>query len=141
MSEPRRVTLTLGAIKGLTILEIARASTAAGVKRTDTERLLRTMLDPAADPAELERGATLLYAWAWQLIRRDEPGVTWADAQTWRVEFDLDAPGDELLEAEARAVVEVALVTGLPPREAAGVTLAELAAYGELSDLAATRGR
>jgi hypothetical protein len=134
------VTLTLPAIKSLTILEIARASATAHVKRSDTERLLRTMIAADADPADLELGATLLYAWAWQLVRRDEPAATWAEAQTWRVEFDLDAT-DETTDAEALAVVEAALVSGLPPREAATLTLAELGAYGELAELAAARGR
>jgi hypothetical protein len=131
LSDPRLVTLTLPAIKSLTILEIARASATARVKRADTERLLRTMLDPAADPSELELGATLLYAWAWQLVRRDEPATPGQDAQTWRVEFDLDAT-DELAEVEAIAVAEAVLATGLPPDQAARLTLTEVAAYAEV---------
>ena len=137
MAEPRRVTVTLGAIKSLTILEIARASATAGVKRSDTERLVRTLVDPASDPADLEAGALLMYAWAWQLVKRDEPGATWADAQTWRVEFDLDAT-DEVADAEAEAAVFAAAVTGLPPSEAGRLTVRELGAYGELAE---ARGR
>lgn len=150
MSEPRLVTLTLPGIKSLTILEIARASATAHVTRSDTARLLRTMLDPAADPAELELGATLLYAWAWQLVRRDEPGTTWQDAQTWRVEFDLDATAteaDELAEAEEVALVEAAIATGLPLAEAGRLTITQVAVYADARDelveleLAAARER
>jgi hypothetical protein len=133
LSEPRVVTVTLPGIKSLTILEIARASAISHVKRADTERLLRTMLDPTADPSELELGATLLYAWAWQLVKRDEPGVTWDEAQTWRVEFDLDVTDSS--DDEARAVVEVAIATGLSPREAATLTVAEVAAYAEFAEI------
>lgn len=130
MIEPRTVVVTVAGIKGLTILEVARASVLAGVKRTDTERLMRTMLDPDADPADLERGATLLYAWSLQLERRIDPTLTWEDAQTWRVVFDVEATeADELVEAEAEAVVEAARVSGLPPREAGELTLAQLGHY------------
>ena len=132
MAEPRRVTVSLAAIKGLTILEIARASATAGIKRSDTERLLRTMIEPDADPAELERGALLLYAWAWQLVKRDEPATSWEDAQTWRVEFDLSDTG-ELEDAEAEALVAAATLTGLSPAEAGRLTLAEMNAYAELA--------
>jgi hypothetical protein len=125
------VTVTLPGIKSLTILEIARASATAGVKRTDTERLLRTMLDADADPADLERGALLLYAWAWQLVKRDEPGATWDDAQTWRVEFDVEAT-DDVADAEADAAVHAAVVTGLTPSEAGQLTIRELDVYAEI---------
>jgi hypothetical protein len=137
MSEPREVVVTLPAIKGLTILEVARAAATAGVALADTEGLLRAMVKPGGDPGSLERGAELLYAWAWQLVKRDEPGVTWAEAQTWRVTFDLDAT-DPLGDAEAEAVVRAAAVSGLPPEEAGRLTLAELGIYGDLAEL---RGR
>ena len=135
MSEPRRVTVTIAAIKSLTILEVARASATAGVKRTDTERLLRTMVDPDSDPAELVKGATLLYAWAWQIVKRDEPDATWQEAQTWRVVFDVDAT-DPVAEAEAEARVNAAIATGLTPAEAGSLTLSEMAVYGEIAERA-----
>jgi hypothetical protein len=145
MSEPRRVTLTLPAVKGLTVLEVARASVIAGVTRAETETMLRALVDPAADPIHLERGATLLYAWALQLIRRDEPAATWDEAQTWRVEFDLDYT-DAMAEAEAEALVSVAAATGLSLEEAGRLTMTELGVYGEIAEraeaeLAGLRGR
>jgi hypothetical protein len=135
MTEPRRVVVTLPAIKSLTVLEIARASATAGVRRVDTERMLRTMVDPDADPADLERGALLLYAWAWQLVKREEPGTSWADAQTWRVEFDLTETDDEA-DAVAEATVNAAALTGLPPSEAGQLTIAEMGVYAELAERA-----
>lgn len=132
LSEPRRVTITLAGIRSLTILEIARASATAHVKRSETERILRSVTRADGDPADLERGALLLYAWAWQLVRRDEPAVSWEEAQTWRVEFDLDAT-DELAEAEADATVRAAALTGLSPTEAGGLTLAEMDVYAEIA--------
>jgi len=134
LSEPRRVTVTIGDVKRLTILELARAQATARVRQSDAERLLRTLVDPAADPGELELAARLLYAWTWQLVRRDEPSVTWEEAQTWRVELDLDAVDDPFVDDEARAVVEVAVATGLSPREAERVTFAELEAYQEVGE-------
>jgi hypothetical protein len=134
LSEPRLVTVSLGQLKRLTVLELARAQATARVRQSDAERLLRTLVDANADPAELELAARMLYAWTWQLVRRDEPGATWEEAQTWRVELDLDAIDDPYVDDEARAVVEVAVATGLPPREAALVTFAELEAYGNAAE-------
>jgi hypothetical protein len=133
LTEPRKVTVTIAGIKSLTILEVARATVIANVKRTDAERLLRTIIDPDADPAELERGTLLLYAWAFQLVKRDEPEATWQDAQTWRLEFDLDAP-DDIAEAEAEARIHASLVSGLPPDVAQNLTLADMGIYAELAE-------
>lgn len=132
MGEPRAVTVTLGDIRSLTILEIARAGVTAGVNRADTEGLLRSLVRPDSPPEDLERGALLMYAWAWQLTKRDEPQVTWDEAQTWRVTFDLDA-SDPIAEAEADATVRAAALTGLPLEEAAKLTVAEVDVYAELA--------
>lgn len=132
MTEPRNVVVTLAGIKSMTILEIARASVIANIKRSETERLLRNLVRNDADPSELERGALLLYAWAFQLTKRDEPDLTWEDAQTWRVTFDLDIT-DPMQEAEAEARIAAALATGLPPAIAEQLTLADMGAYAELA--------
>lgn len=141
--EPRRVTVTLAGIRSLTILEVARASAIAGVARADTERLLRSLNDPKGAPADLERAAELLYAWALMLERRSDPALTWADAQSWRVTFDLDAP-DAIADAEAEATVAAAIATGLTPDAAGALTLAQAEAYdrrgAELAGLARRRG-
>lgn len=132
MVELREVVVTVAAIKSLTILEVARASATVGVKRTDTERLLRALADPDGDPAALEQGAELLYAWAWQLVRRDEPATTWLEAQSWRVTFDLETD-DPIAEAEAEARVAAAVATGLPPAIAGELTMADMGAYATVA--------
>jgi hypothetical protein len=140
VSEPRPVTVTLAGIRSLTILEIARASVISNVPRGDAERLLRSLNDPAGDPADLERAALMLYAWALMLERRDNPGLTWAEAQTWRVTLDLEA-ADPIAEAEAVASVEAAVATGLPPDVAGKLTLAQTEAYiAKGRELAGARG-
>lgn len=140
-AEPRRVTVTLAGIRSLTILEIARASAIAGVRREDTEHMLRSLNDPAGDPRDLERAAELLYAWALMLERRSDPAASWEDAQRWRVTFDLDAT-DPVADAEAEASVAAAIATGLTPAAAGSLTMAQAEAYGERSRaLAARSGR
>lgn len=138
--EPRPVTLTLGGVRSLTILEIARASAIAGVRREDTERLLRSLNNPAGDPADLERAAELLYAWALMIERRRDPALTWEEAQTWRVTFDLDA-ADVIADAEADAAVAAAIATGLTPADAGQLTLAQADAYDRRArELAGRKG-
>ena len=141
MSEPRPVTVTLAGIRSLTILEIARAAAISDVPRGDAERLLRSLNDPAGNPADLERAALMLYAWALMLERRANPALTWEQAQTWRVTFDLDA-ADPIAEAEAAASVEAAIATGLPPDVAGSLTLAQSEAYIRRGrELAGAKGR
>jgi len=143
MTEPKAVTLTLGDIRGLTILEAARANTAADVRQSDVGRLLRLLDNPAADPALVEKAFTLLYAYAWQLGRREDPATTWEAAQSWRVTLDLETVDAEA-DADAAMSVRAAVVTGLPPGEAAKLTVAQMDEYraiGAEREKAAKRGR
>ncbi len=126
--EPRRVVLSLADTRRLTILERARACALAGVPESEIGPLLRAVSSHTGDAHALETGALLLYALAYQLERRVDPGVTWDDAQTWDLALDLEA-GDPVAEAEAEASVDAALATGLPPAVAGELTLAQLDAY------------
>jgi hypothetical protein len=144
VSEPRVVEVTPAQTRGLTVLESARALQLAGVSQKDAERLLLTFARLDADPDQLLAAAELLYAIAYQIVRRHEPAVTWEEAQGWRVVLDLEAGRDELAEAEAVASVNAAVVTGLPPSEAGELTLAQIERYqaiGEERGRRARRGR
>jgi hypothetical protein len=135
VSEPRPVTLTLAAARSLTVLELTRACALAGVRQDDVRSLMRSLASGATPPEHLERAVTLLYAMAFELMLRDERELSWDEAQRWRVTLDLDAT-DELADAEAVAVVEAAIVTGLPPREAGELTVAQLDAYRTVTERA-----
>lgn len=132
MTELRAVTVTLGDIRSLTILEVARAGVIAGVNRGETERLLRTLVDPDSPPEELERGALLMYAWAYMLVKRSEPEVTWDDAQKWRVIFDVKTTNNEA-DAVADLTVRAASASGLTPEQAGQLTLGEMEVYAEIA--------
>jgi hypothetical protein len=142
MSEPRHVVVTLAAIRTLTALEIARANALVGLRQADVQRFLRLLDSPTAPPEEVERGVELLYAWAYQLERREAPATTWEEAQTWRVTVDL-AVVDEEADAEATASVQAAVITGLPPDVAGHLTVAQLEEYRAIQDQreAAAKGR
>lgn len=140
---PRRVVLTLADLRGMTVLERARACAVAGVAERDLAGLLRTVSARQGDPAELEAAVTLLYAMVYQLERRRDPAADWPTVQTYDVALDLEA-GDPIADAEARAAVDAAIVTGLPPDVAGDVTMAQLERYGEVADeqaRGARRGR
>jgi hypothetical protein len=132
--EPRRVVLSLADLRRLTILERARACAIAGVAERDLRRLVEIVTRGSGSPEDVELGAVLFYAIALQLERRHDPGLTWETAQTWDVGLDLDGPEDPVAEAEARAGVEAAAATGLPPDVAGALTLAQLDAYGALAE-------
>lgn len=140
MTEPREVVLTIAHVRGLTVLESARALATAGVRQADAQRLVLTLGRRDAEPAEVELAAELLYAFAWQYVRRTEPAVTWDEAQSWRVILDLEAR-DELAEAEAIASVDAAIVTGLPPGVAGDLSLAQLDEYRRIGDERAKAAR
>jgi len=128
---PRRVELTLAELRGLTILERARACAVAGVAEHELAGMLRAVVGRQGTPAELERAVELLYAIALQLERRTDPAATWADAQLWDLALRLDeSAADPIADAEAAASVAAARATGLPPAVAGELTLAQLEAYG-----------
>jgi len=129
-TEPRDVVLTMAGVRSLTILEVARACAIARVRTTDAQRLIAQLAHPeTVEPDELVRGTELAYALALMLERRRDPGLSWEQAQTWRLAFDLDAD-DPIAEAEAEAVVRAAVAYGLTPDEAGSLTLAQAEAYG-----------
>lgn len=138
--EPRRIAVTLGDLRRLTILERARACSIAGVGEAELERLVDAVIRHEGSPDDLERGSTLFYALALQLERRLDPATTWEDAQTWDLALDLETR-DEMADAEARASVDAAIATGLPPAVAGELTLAQLDAYREHADEIAKRRR
>ena len=134
MSEPREVLFTLAQSRELSVLESARALATAGVRQSDAIRLLGSLGRADADPDDVVAGAELLYALAWQYVKRTEPGTTWSDAQSWRVVLDLEAPRDHVADAEAIASVDAAIVTGLPPSVAGELSLAQLEEYRRVAD-------
>jgi len=132
-TEPRPVTLTLAGMRSLTILEAARANTLAGIRQKDAGRLVRLLDRTDAPPEELELAFTLLYAYAYQLERRHHPALTWEEAQTWRLELNLEER-DELADAEATASVQAAVLTGLPPAVAGELTQSQLEEYRAIAE-------
>ena len=127
------MTLTLSEVMDMTSLEIARAMATAGAPLSRYDDLMRLAARGAegdAAPDDVLLAMTLEYALAWQYRLRDEPGVTWAEAQTWRVTMDYgDTTADAISAAEAEASVGAALLTGLPPAEASKLTMRELGEY------------
>lgn len=138
--DARAVTVTYADLRRLTILERARACAIASVGESELERLVDAVVRHEGTADDLERGSTLFYAMALQLERRLDPSLSWDDAQTWDVKLDLEAR-DEIADAEARASVDAAIATGLPPAVAGNLTLAQLDAYREHADDLAKRRR
>ena len=138
--ERRRVEISGADTQRLTALEWARACVLAGVGQHDAARALRQYGQAGASPDELLASVSILYAVAYELELRNDPALTWAEAQTWDVR-EAGTGTDPMLEAEARARVETALATGVPLAEAGDVTLAELVAFRDVREEAAKGAR
>jgi hypothetical protein len=128
--EPRAVVVTLADLRRTTVLERARACAIAGVGETELARLVDSVIRHEGSPEDIARGSTVFYALALQLEIRLDRSWTWEQAQTWDVKLDLSA-ADPVADAEAKASVDAALATGLPPAVAGELTLAQLDAYRE----------
>jgi hypothetical protein len=138
--DARRVVVTYADLRRLTILERARACAIANVGEDELSHLVDAVIRHEGTAVDLERGSTLFYAMALQLERRLDRELTWEDAQTWDIALDLEAR-DEIADAEARASVDAAIATGLPPAIAGELTLAQLDAYREHADELSKRRR
>ncbi len=138
--DARIVTLTRADLRRLTILERARATAIVGVGEAQLEPLVDAVLRHEGTAATIATGAELFYALAYQLERRLDRSLTWEEAQTWDVRFDLTID-DPIADAEAVASVEAAIATGLPPAVAGELTLAQLDAYREHADAIGKRRR
>jgi hypothetical protein len=112
----------------MTMIELARACAEADVGPGEADGLFRELLAGTATGTQFLRAVTLTTAMALQVMRRDEPDLTMADALGWDLTVTNREP-DRTAEIEADVVVAAAIVTGLPPREAGQVTTAELDAY------------
>lgn len=132
--EPRFVLVTTAMVRGLTVLEHARAMATAGVRMDEAGPLLQAVHDKVATPDEMLKGATLVYAYAWQWERRRDRSLSWEDAQTWRVEGEFTGEPDPVAEAEAAATVNAALISGLSPADAGELTTAQLDRYIEVRE-------
>lgn len=134
---PRRVEFTTADLLGLTALEWARVAVLAKVPQDRLSDLARAAVDHRASPEEIEQGTLVLYAAALQLERRLDPSWTWAQAQTWAVAFVVAAEEAQLVEAEADAEVQAAMISGIPIVDHAGeLTVAHMAAYGRAHERA-----
>ena len=126
--DARPIALTYADLRRMTVLERARACAIAGVGESEIGALVDAVIRHEGSAEDLAKGAELLYAMALQLERRLDPALTWDDAQGWAVSVDLTAT-DPIADAEARASVEAAIGTGLPPAVAGELTLAQLDEY------------
>jgi hypothetical protein len=107
----------------LTLLEVLDMSEASGVEPENLGALMKSR-----NTATRMR---IMFAMAWVIARRAQPRLTFAEVCTWKLEVigEVDPKVAEASEKRAAAIVGAAVVSGLPPKEAANLTVAELGAY------------
>ena len=107
----------------LTLLEVLDLSESAGV-------------EPAELGVYMKGGNTskrmrIMYALCWVIARRANARLTFEQVCTWKLEVigEVNEGASERTAKRAAAIVAAASVSGLPPTEAANLTVAELGAY------------
>lgn len=107
----------------LTLLEVLDMSDAVGVDPQELASLLRARTSA--------RKMRLLYAMAWVIARRANLALAFDEVCTWKLEVigEVKEAVAERTAKRAARVVGVADMTGLPPAEAANLTVAEINAY------------
>jgi hypothetical protein len=108
----------------LTLIEMLDAGSAADIP---FDEFAEAMLDPA-------KQAHVFYALAWVIGRREDKSLTYEQACEWDI-IVVGEP-DKRQEAQdqerAKAVVAVAALAGVSPREAEQMTMDEVEAVAEL---------
>ncbi len=122
----RRMTLDLATFDAsqLTLLEVLDMSEVAGVA---PDKLAALLMRSGMDPAK----ARMLYALAWVIVKRELPDTKFSEVVTWKLDVTgkADPVKTEVSKSRARARVNAATLSGLPPSEAEKLTVAELQAY------------
>jgi hypothetical protein len=136
--EPRTITLHVEGITpgGLTLLDALDIAEASGVDPDD-------MMTVLAGKQNRKQGM-LMYAIAWVLARRVEPGLTFEEVLTCHLHVVGTAASDEKIEAEqqrALAVASVAMLAGVSMPEAEQMSVAEVAAVTSIHKARRTRRR
>jgi hypothetical protein len=111
----------------LTLLEVLDMSEATGVEPEALGSLL------SAGNRNVAKRMRMLYAMAWCIARRADPMLRYAEVCTWKLNIigETDPARIERQTKRAAMIVGAADVTGLHPDDAAQLTVAELAAYGD----------
>jgi hypothetical protein len=130
VTDPGPFVLSLADIRDLTVLELMRACSLAGVRRSEFAELTAALADAGADPELAYRAALLAYAVAHVRELRDNPAASWAQAQTRDLTIgEPDAAAEAVADDAARMLAEVAVLTGSTPEAAGRLTVRELDAY------------
>jgi len=119
----------------LTLLEVLDMSEAVGV---DPEALGDLMA--GASSAKRMR---LFYALAWCIARRADPSLTLEEVCTWKLDVIGEVKPEVAVRSQKRAaiIVGAATATGLAPKDAGQLTIAQLAEYNDRNRAARRRKR
>jgi len=123
--DPRRITLNVGGISpgNLTLMDALDIADASGVQPEE-------MVDVIKGPQNRRQGL-LLYAMAWVIGRRVEPGLTFEETLSCHLSVVGTAATDEQIESETKRAVQVAsvaMLAGVSIPEAEQMSVAQVAA-------------
>ena len=117
--------ILLGFLQLLHLLELCGGFRGFGLPQ-EVRHFQRTLANPNVSGTDK---AKLLYAFAWVLARRVEPGLTWNEMLTYDLEITGETPSVEQqqdTEFRAKAIMGVVKATGVSPAEAERMTLAQV---------------
>jgi hypothetical protein len=128
--EPRSITLNVAAISpgNLTLLDALDIADASGVGPDEMAEVIKG--------PQTRRQGMLMYAMAWVIGRRIEPGLTFEEVITCHLRVVGKPLTPEQIEAEqkrALQVASVAMLAGVSPAEAEEMSVAEVAAVTSIT--------
>jgi len=127
--EPRKISLDLANIDSsrLTLLDALDIVEVTGIPADRFDKTLAGVKTGMSDGAS----ARLLYAFAWVILRKIEPSVSWAEMQTYDLKIvgtPLDEETVQQIDKRAVAVMNVVRLAHVSPAEAEQLSLAQVKA-------------
>lgn len=138
LEAPRTITLDVASVTpgNLTLMDALDIAESSGVEPDEMVAVLN-------GPRNRRQGM-LMYAMAWVIGRRKEPGLTFEEVISCHLHIIGKPATDEVIEREQRRAVQVAsvaMLAGVTPDEAEEMTIAEVAAVTSITKRRRTRRR
>lgn len=127
--EPRKFTLEIAKFDpdNITLLDALDIQDVSGIEAGGFSDVLKSV--------DQRKRALLLYAFAWIIARKIEPGLTFDEVCTYHLNVIGHAPTEQQKERSAhraKVTMGVAMATGLPPEQVEQLSISQVSAVADI---------